>query len=90
MQWRWIAGFLGRKAVAYDIPRPDGGIRATLYVVKLSVADLGTCPPLHPARNTGGYCTAAWQEGRLLYVLVVHDRPEVYRRLLNQPRWPLT
>ena len=44
----------------------------TRGVVKLTVAGLkNTAPPSSPGEDTGGYCSAAWQAGELLYVLVV-------------------
>lgn len=82
-RWRSISGFLGRGGVAYDLPEPDGTPRATLYVVRLTVPDVGAkAPPLRPQRDTGGYCVAAWQEGELLYVLVVRGDSGAYRRCL--------
>lgn len=91
MRWRAIRRFLGHRGVAYDLPGPDGAARATLYVVKLQVAGLkDTQPPALPQRNTGGYCSAAWQDGKVLYVLVlrVPDGRRVsdaYRDCLEPP-----
>lgn len=71
-RWRKISGFLGCGGVAYDLRGPGGAGNATLYVVKLTVTGLkDTQPPVRPPRNTANLCTAAWQEGKLLYVLVV-------------------
>ena len=88
MRWRPIRGFLGRAGVAYEIPVCE---RTTLYVVQRKVADLAARPPLRPQRDTGGYAAAAWQEGDLLYVLVVHgnNSPAVYRGLIDLRRGPL-
>ncbi len=85
VQWRPISGLLDRDGAAYDMP----GGRATLYVVRLTVADLPSQPPLKPGRTTGGYCTSAWQVGDLLYVLVVQGDGNSYRRRLA-PLRPMT
>jgi hypothetical protein len=82
-RWRAVNGFMGQQAVAFDLPT-QGGARATLYAVNLSVANLDAAPPSNPS-NTGGCCVAAWQENGLVYVLVVQGSPETYRRYLNQP-----
>ena len=75
-RWRRISKFLGRKGVAYDLRGPGGASNATLYVVRLTVSGLNdTQPPGRPQRNTGKCCTAAWQEGKLLYVLVFRVPP---------------
>jgi hypothetical protein len=80
-KWRRIEGFLGRKGVAYDLSG-QGGSFATLYVVKRTVSGLPSLPPRSPRCNTGGVSTAAWQEGDLLYVLVIHGGSGSYRRLI--------
>jgi hypothetical protein len=88
-RWREVSGFLGRKGIAYDLPGPGDTVRATLYVVKLSVKDLNnSAPPLLP-RDTSGYCTAAWQSGKLLYVLVVRGGKRDYDDCLA-PLGPVT
>ncbi len=84
-RWREIDGFLGRKGVAYDLPGPGDTVKATLYVVKLTVSDLkDTQPPVRPQRNTANCCTAAWQRGKLLYVLVVRGGRRAYEECLAQ------
>lgn len=84
-RWREIDGFLGRKGVAYDLPGRGDTVKATLYVVKLTVSDLkDTQPPVRPQRNTANCCTAAWQRGRLLYVLVVRGGRRAYEECLAQ------
>jgi len=89
-RWREISGFLGCKGLAYDLPGHGDTVKATLYVVKLSVKDLKhAAPPPLPQRNTGGYCSAAWQNGRLLYVLVVRGGERDYDDCLA-PLGPLT
>ena len=85
IKWREISGFLGSRGVAYDMP----GGRATLYVVRRSVGELPSRPPLSPASATGGYCAAAWQNGGLLCVLVVRGDIGAYRDCITPPG-PLT
>jgi hypothetical protein len=95
VRWRPIQGFLGRAGVAYDLTPPAGmggaGLsRATLYVIPRRVAGLATRPPLQPRPSTAGCSTAAWQEGDLLYVLVVGGGGGAYRGYLRMPSGPLT
>ena len=74
--WRPVHGFLGHKGVAFDLVGP-GGAQATLYVIRHEVDGLRqTSPPPSPMANTGGCCVSAWQEGKLLYVLVVQGNAE--------------
>jgi hypothetical protein len=88
LRWRPIRGLLGCSGVAYDLSAP-GGSRATLYVICRAVPRLPTQPPRQPWPTTAG-CTAAWQDGGLLYVLVVEGGPEVYQSHLRPPSGPLT
>ena len=85
--WREIRDFLGRSAIAYDLPGRDGR-RATLYVIEQNVQALGNEPRRQPF-TTGGFSASAWQEGRLLYVLVVQGEPNIYQNYLNLPRGPV-
>ena len=89
VRWRPIQGLLGCSGVAYDLSA-TGGRRATLYVVSQAVPGLPTQPRREPRPTTAGCSTAAWQDGGLLYVLVVEGGPEVYRRYLRLPSGPLT
>lgn len=82
-RWRRLRSFLGREAVAYDIPLRGGG-RATLYATRASVPGLPSAPPPVPF-SSGRRCLAAWQAGPLLYVLVLDQSPQVYRRLVVLP-----
>lgn len=87
-RWRYAAGFLGERAVVYDLPGSDGTI-ASLYVVEVGkVEDLGDGPAWHPF-TTAGCCASAWREGGLLYVLVVHGDAPAYRAYLNTPEQPV-
>jgi hypothetical protein len=87
--WRKVDDFLGGQGVAYDLPGP-GTVRATLYVVALgNVAGLNGRPARDPACDTAGCCAAAWQEGQLLYVLVVQGDTSTYQGYLNLPRSPV-
>jgi hypothetical protein len=86
-KWRSVDGFLGCRGVVYDLPGPVGS-HAALYVVERKVDGLGTSPALHPF-TTAGCCASAWQEGRLLYVLVVQGDLKTYEGYLNLPRSPV-
>jgi hypothetical protein len=86
-RWREIHDFLGRRGIAYDLPTRDG-VRATLYVVEQNVEGLGSEPRIHPF-TTGGYSSSVWQEGELLYVLVVQGEPGRYQQFLDLPRGPV-
>ncbi|MGA2798145.1 MAG: hypothetical protein ABSE63_11225 [Thermoguttaceae bacterium] len=84
---REIRDFLGRAGTAYDLPGRNGR-RATLYVIKQSAQGLGNEPQFRPF-TTGGLSASAWQEGGLLYVLVVQGEPNTYQNYLNLPRGPV-
>ena len=86
-RWRPLDGFLGRSGVLYDLPGP-AGVRAALYVVEREIDGLASSPAVRPF-TTAGYCAAAWQEGELLYVLVVQGDTAAYQRYLNLPRSPV-
>jgi hypothetical protein len=88
-RWRAIRGFLDRGGLAYDLPGPRG-TQATLYVVRRTVAGVPTAPPVRPSLATGNCSTSTWQEGRLLYVLVVRGDASAYVGFLDLPRGPLT
>lgn len=83
-RWRPVA-FLGRRGVAYDLTAP-GRPRATLYVIKRAVPNLGVFPPFRPPFNSQNRCAAAWQSDDLLYVLVVDGPEETYRGVLSTSR----
>ena len=89
VRWRHVAKFLGRAAVAYDLPKIGGG-RATLYVVAGNIAGLPANPPQMPGLSTGGKSVAAWQAGDLVYVFVVEGDERTYGDYLDQSRGPLT
>jgi len=88
-RWRPVEGLLDRDGLAYDL-NPGGRVRATLYVVRVrqDVAELGSTPPWPPF-STAGCAMAAWQEGDLLYMLVVRGQTRTYRHLLAAPQGPL-
>jgi hypothetical protein len=88
-RWRHVRGFLDRSGVAYDLLGPRG-TQATLYVVRRTVAGVPTAPPARPSLATGNCSTSTWQEGRLLYVLVVRGDASAYSGFLDLPRGPLT
>lgn len=87
--WRRVSDLLGVGGVAYEIGVGPGAPRATLYVVRRSVAGLPDQPPASPQYGTAHCWTAAWQEGQVLYVLVVAGERRDYERLLNMPLGPL-
>jgi hypothetical protein len=89
-RWRALEGVLfgGHRGVVYDLPGPAGA-SAALYVVDAEAVDgFGTEPALHPF-TTAGCCASSWQEGGLLYVLVVQGDPATFRAYLNLPQGPV-
>jgi hypothetical protein len=82
IRWRNIRGFLGRSGVAYDLNAPRMP-PATLYVVKCAkpIPGLPNAVPRAPMSTTGGQAVSAWQQGGLLYVLVIEDS-RAYRSFL--------
>ncbi|MEX2188746.1 MAG: hypothetical protein WD875_18195 [Pirellulales bacterium] len=88
-QWRRIEDAMaGSDAIAYYIDLAPGGPRATLLVVSPAapVSGLADYPPSQPATpTTQGVCAAAWQEGDLVYVLVVEGGPHEYKQFLRPP-----
>lgn len=89
MRWRAVQGFLNREAVAYDLVGRRG-ISATVYVATCSVDGLATDVPLRPMLSTGQSSASAWQEGDLLYVLVVDGGIQDYERFFAGAGGPLT
>ena len=89
MRWRAVHGFLNREAVAYDLVGRRG-VSATVYVATCSVDGLATEVPLRPMLSTGQSSASAWQEGNLLYVLVVDGGIQDYERFFAGAGGPLT
>jgi hypothetical protein len=92
-KWRNVNNFLGQySGVVYDLPGPAGA-RAALYVVACDDAGgLGQQPAsAQSVITTAGSrcCASAWQEGGLLYVLVVEGGQSTYERYLNLPSSPV-
>ena len=81
-RWRKVASLLKSGGVAYELAGANGP-RATLYVVRQSVPGLPDQPPLRPVYGTARCSSAAWQEGQLLYVLVVIGETADYQRFVN-------
>ncbi len=85
--WHW-ENFLGRRSVVYDLPG-----NAALFVVACNgVQGVGTAPdaPQHAFTTAAcDCCASAWQEGGLLYVLVVRGDASAYGRYLNLPHSPV-
>lgn len=88
LRWRPISQFLGRSGVAYDLTVP-GEARATLYVVRQTVAGVPTSPGAQPSWTTHNCSVSAWQSGSLLYVLVVDGGSRAYRGYLDIPQGPV-
>ena len=88
IRWRPITGFLNRRAVAFDVVGPQGTV-ATLYVAECSVDGLPAEVPIRPMLSTGETSVSAWQEGELLYVLVVDGGIQAYERFLATSEGPL-
>jgi hypothetical protein len=77
------------RGIVYDLPDDASGVVASLYVVNATAEPgFGIGPSLHPFTTTG-CCASAWQEGELLYVLVVQGDVATYRSCLNLPSLPL-
>jgi hypothetical protein len=89
MRWRAVHGFLDHEAVAYDLVGRRG-VSATVYVATCSVEGLTTEVPLRPMLSTGQGSASAWQEGDLLYVLVVDGGIQDYERFFATAGGPLT
>lgn len=86
--WRF-ARFQGFDGVAYDL-RGWQGTRATLYVVQGQAKNVPSFPPAVPGLATANCAVAAWQEGDLLYVLVVRGSSQEYQQFLQDTGAPLT
>jgi hypothetical protein len=87
--WRNLGDFLGGHGVVYELRGP-GGTRAALYcVARNGISGFDTMPTSSPASSTAGCFASAWQEGGLLYVLVVQGDQSTYRGYLNLPRSPV-
>jgi hypothetical protein len=78
---------VGAGVVVYNLAGP-GAAPAVLLVVRARIDGLPRRPPTR-ATWTQNRSRAAWQSGRLLYVLVVDGPPARYRRLLDLRRPPL-
>jgi hypothetical protein len=90
-KWRCLNNFfLGRSGAVYDLLGPAGA-RAALYVVACNnPVGLGQSP--ESSRDvimTSGCCASAWQEGGLLYVLVVQGDRSNYEQYLKLPSSPV-
>lgn len=87
-RWRAFDGFLGRRGVVYDLPGPAGTCAALYVVDAKDIEGLGGLPTLYPF-TTAGCCASSWQEGDLLYVLVVQGDPATYRAYLSLAQGPV-
>jgi hypothetical protein len=84
--WQWMEQ--GRLGVAYQV-ETAAGVRATLFVVKSSRADLPTSPPAMPQSTTGGRAIGYWRAGDQICVLVVPGDARSYRAFVNPSAAPL-
>lgn len=91
IRWRLISDFVGRTAVAYELPS-IGGHRARLYVAHIDLSNSIDAPPQHPDFSTGRCAVAVWQRGGVTYLLVViGDQPvSAYPWFLEWPTAPIT
>lgn len=89
VRWRMVDGLLSRRGVAYSLVGRHGA-SATLYVTKCYVDGLTTDVPVHAMHSTGQYSASAWQEGPLLYVLVVDGGGQAYEQLFASTAGPVT
>jgi hypothetical protein len=87
IKWRKLEDFLGCRGLVYEMPGP-GGSHGALFVMEQQVDGLQAEPPIHPF-TTGGCCAAIWQEGDMLYVLVVQGDAAAYASFLCLPRSPV-
>jgi len=87
-RWRKVGTLLKSGGVAYELGGATGP-RATLYVIRQSVPGLPDQPPPRPVYGTARCSSAAWQEGQLLYVLVVVGEAADYQRLVNVSTGPV-
>jgi hypothetical protein len=83
-RWRPVHGFLRRNlsGVAYDLVYR--GAAATLYVMPQQSPSLPNAPPQRIGAATGNRALAAWQEGDLLYVLVVEGDERTYQSFVRR------
>jgi hypothetical protein len=86
VSWQWMEQ--GRPGVAYQV-ETAAGVRATLFVVKSSRADLPSSPPAMPQSTTGGRAIGYWRAGEQICVLVVPGDARSYRALVNPSAAPL-
>jgi hypothetical protein len=88
-RWQRLPNAVDRRAVAYDLTPRGSRYRTTLMVLHAQVAGLSNLPPKNPFW-TQGRLVAAWQQGNLLYVLVLEapdgggaGLPLRYRQLVD-------
>jgi hypothetical protein len=84
-----VEDFLGHRADAFDLIGAGGKI-GTVYAGSFAVEGLPSEVPLHPMLSTGETSASAWQEGEVVYVLLVIGGGRAYGRLLDAGTGPLT
>ena len=82
--WQNVSTKLDEKAVVYKLAIPNRR-RAMLLVMQSprTLSDLAKWPKRNPDFSTQGICIGAWQEGNLVYVLMVEGNQQDYERLLR-------
>jgi hypothetical protein len=86
--WQRIGQVGSGRGVAYTLVHATAGT-AKLFVARLSVGGLPTAPPGVPQSTTGGKAVSYWQNGSLLYVLIVDGGERSYRAFVSTVPTPL-
>jgi hypothetical protein len=88
-RWQQLSDFLGCQSVVYRLPGPAGTHAALFVIANSGISASNVMPAANPRAGTAGCCASAWQEGNLLYVLVVQGDDSAYRSYLSLPRTPV-
>jgi len=85
--WAWqpLATSVDRNAIAYDLTPRGSDYKVTLMVLRTTVPGLTTIPQKDPVW-TQDRLISAWQQGDLLYVLVLEAPPGASRNLPQRYR----
>jgi hypothetical protein len=79
-----MSTLLDRRAVAYRLAlgKPVQGMLLVMRAAR-AVEGLPTRPPQVPQSSTQGICLGVWQEGELVYALIIQGNQQDYGRLLQ-------
>jgi hypothetical protein len=82
--WQPMSTSLDRRAVAYRLAlgKPVQGMLLVMRAAR-AVEGLPTRPPQVPQSSTQGICLGVWQEGELVYALIIQGNQQDYGRLLQ-------